>query len=69
MLAKVKGPTAAEISAGFKADLNLSGDSNCAGNWFELDTSGGKATLKFCRTVTLTNILMSLSGASVFEKL
>lgn len=54
VLAKVKGPTAAEISAGFKADLNLSGDSNCAGNWFELDTSGGKATLKFCRTVTLT---------------
>lgn len=52
------GPTTSESAAGyFTPGLDLSGASDCGGQDFSLNISGGKATLQFCRASSLRGVV------------
>ncbi|MEI7578541.1 MAG: DUF333 domain-containing protein [bacterium] len=68
----IKGPSAAEINQGlgqtFKKDSFtwFTGNSNCSGNDFTISINSGKATVKFCRSTTLSG---DMSGFIVEQQI
>lgn len=55
VLERVKGPTADEISKGFKKDVTFNSESNCDGNWFEISSpTTTTLQIQFCRGIALS---------------
>lgn len=66
ILERVKGPSSDEISSGYKKDINISGESNCNGSWFEISSpTSTTLQIKFCRTIQISGTTENLVEESL----